>query len=638
MGQITIQSRLVASEATRQHLWMLMADRNTPLINQLLEQINQHPDFLTWRQKGKIPVGTVKQLCQPLRSDPRFSGQPGRFYTSAIALVDYIYKSWLTLQQRLQHKLNGQQRWLEMLKSDEELAEISGCSLDTLRQRAAKILQTDNPIHPEPSTLPKSGKRRKPKQTETSALSPNISQALFFAYRETEDVKIRAAIAYLLKNGCTLPEKPEDPQKFAKRRRKVEIQIQRLTEQLEGRVPKGRDLTNTQWLAALETATTTAPQSEAEAKSWQDSLLRESSNLPFPVAYETNTDLTWFRNQQGRLCVRFNGLGDHIFQIYCDRRQLHWFERFLDDQQVQKDSKDQHSSALFTLRSVRISWQEGKGKGKPWQIHRLALQCSLDTRLWTQEGTEQVRNEKAADIAKILTKMEDKGNLNDKQEAFIKRKQSTLDRINHTFPRPSKPLYQGQSQIIVGVSIGLEKLATAAVVDASTGKILTYRSIRQLLGNNYRLLNRQRQQQHHNTHQRQIAQRQGKRGLLSESELGQYVDRLLADAIVDLAKTYYAGSIVVPKLGDVRERVQSEIQARAEQVCPDLLSGQQNYAKQHRSAIHRWSYGRLIDQIQSNAKRTGIVVEDAQQPIQGTPQEIARALAITAYQDRLKMI
>jgi len=85
MSQITIQCRLVASEPTRQQLWTLMAERNTPLINELLAQMAQHPEFDTWRKKGNLPVGVVKQLCQPLRNDPRFSGQPGRFYSCALA-------------------------------------------------------------------------------------------------------------------------------------------------------------------------------------------------------------------------------------------------------------------------------------------------------------------------------------------------------------------------------------------------------------------------------------------------------------------------------------------------------------------------------------------------------------------------
>jgi hypothetical protein len=105
MSLITIQCRLVAKEPTRQQLWTLMAERNTPLINELLAQISQHPDFETWRQQGKLKAGIVEQLCQPLKSDPRFSGQPGRFYTSAIALVDRHLQILAQIQQRLQRKL-----------------------------------------------------------------------------------------------------------------------------------------------------------------------------------------------------------------------------------------------------------------------------------------------------------------------------------------------------------------------------------------------------------------------------------------------------------------------------------------------------------------------------------------------------
>jgi len=58
-------------------------------------------------------------------------------------------------------------------------------------------------------------------------------------------------------------------------------------------------------------------------------------------------------------------LSEHSFQVYCDSRQLHWFKRFLEDQQIKKNSKTQHSSSLFTLRSGRIAWQEEEGKGDP---------------------------------------------------------------------------------------------------------------------------------------------------------------------------------------------------------------------------------------------------------------------------------
>jgi IS605 OrfB family transposase len=258
--------------------------------------------------------------------------------------------------------------------------------------------------------------------------------------------------------------------------------------------------------------------------------------------------------------------------------------------------------------------------------------------LWTHEGTEQVRNEKAAEIAQTLTTMKEKGDLNEKQQAFIKRKHSTLARINNSFPRPSSPLYQGQANVLVGISLGLEKPATAAVVDAMTGKVLAYRSIRQLLGEKYKLLNRQRQEQHQNSSKRHNAQRQGAPNQFGESNLGEYVDRLLAKAIITLAKTYYAGSIVLPKLGDLRETIQSEVQARAEQKCPELVEAQKSYAKQYRSRVHSWSYGRLIESIQSQAAQAGVIVEEGRQSLTGSPQDKAKKLAIEVYNSRLQAI
>jgi len=615
-----------------------MAGKNTPLINTLLEQVGQHPEFEAWQQKGKHSSGAVKHMCESLRSDPRFIGQPGRFYTSAITMVNYIYKAWLASQQRLQRRLEGQTRWLEMLKSDTELVEASNCNLDTLRAKALEVLtqQTAQPDQPNSVTTQqiKGRKGKKPKDVITNR---SLTSALFEAYGETEDILICSAICYLLKNGCKTGNE-EDPDKFARRRRQVEIRVYRLQQQIASRLPKGRDLTTTKWLEMLAVASTTVPQDEVEAKSWQDSLLRKSSVLPFPIYYETNEDLTWFQNDKGRICVKFNGLSELTFEVYCDRRQLHWFRRFLEDQQTKRDSKSQHSSSLFTLRSGRIAWQEGKGKGEPWNVHHLTLYCTVDTRLWTAEGTEEVREQKATEIAEVLTRMKQKGELNEKQQAFVKREHSTLRKINNPFPRPSHPVYQGQSHIIVGVSFGLERPTTAAVVDASTSQVLTYRSVRQLLGDNYALLNCQRRAQQLNSHQRHQAQKQAAPNSFGESELGQYVDRLLAKAIVTLARVYQSGSIVLPRLGDIREIVQSEIQARAEQKCPNYLEGQKKYAKQYRQSIHQWSYGRLIENIQSQAAQAAIATEQGQQPLLGSPQEKARDLALFAYNSRIRVI
>ncbi|HEY9799297.1 MAG TPA: type V CRISPR-associated protein Cas12k [Leptolyngbyaceae cyanobacterium] len=541
--------------------------------------------------------------------------------------------------------------WLEMLKSDAELVEASGVSLETLRIKASEILAQLTPQSDTLESKPEKGKKRKKTKklkgseggcTERTLREASLYKTLFEIYRNTEDSLTCCAISYLLKNGGKINEQGEDVEKLAKRRRKIEIQIERLIEQLEARIPKGRDLTDAKWLETLLLATNNVPKNEREAKSWQDILLKKSSKLPFPVNYETNEDMTWFKNESSRLCVKFNGLSEHTFQVYCDSRHLHWFERFLEDQQVKRNSKNQHSSSLFTLRSGRIVWQEGEGKGDPWNVNHLILYCSVDTRLWTAEGTNLVIKEKAGEIAKALTNTKAKEDLNEKQLAYIKRKNSTLARINNTFPRPSKPLYQGQSHILVGVSLGLEKPATVAVVNGSTDKVLTYRNIKQLLGDNYRLLNRQRKQKHTLSHQRQVAQRLAAPNQIGESELGQYVDRLLAKEIVAMpsasfanAQTYKAGSIVLPKLGDMREQVQSEIQAKAEQKS-DVIEVQKKYAKQYRVSVHQWSYGRLITNIRSLAAKSGIVIEEAKQPIRGSPQEKAKDLAIAAYNSRQK--
>lgn len=436
-------------------------------------------------------------------------------------------------------------------------------------------------------------------------------------------------------------ERDEDPEEFTRNRRKKEIEIERLKDQLQSRIPKGRDLTGEEWLETLEIATANVPQNEKEAKAWQAALLRKSANVPFPVAYESNEDMTWLKNDKGRLFVRFNGLGTLTFEIYCDKRHLHYFNRFLEDQKIKRNSKNQLSSSLFTLRSGRIAWLPRKQQGEPWKVNQLHLYCALDTRMLTIEGTQQVVNEKSTKITETLTKAKQKEDLNDKQQAFITRQQSTLDRINNPFPRRSKPNYQGQPSIIVGVSFGLEKPVTLAVVDVVKNEVLAYRTVKQLLGKNYNLLNRQRQQQQRLSHERHKAQKRNAPNSFGESELGQYVDRLLADEIVAMpsasfanAKTYQAGSIVIPKLGDMREQISSEIQSRAEKKCPGYKEVQQKYAKGYRMSVHRWSYGRLIESIKSQAAKVGISTEMGIQPIRGSPQEKARDLAVFAYQER----
>jgi hypothetical protein len=89
MSIITIHCRLIAAEPVRRHLWHLMVDGNTPLVNDLIKQVTQHPDFETWQRRGTLPTRAVQALCDPLKAI--YPGQPGRFYASASLMVTYIH-------------------------------------------------------------------------------------------------------------------------------------------------------------------------------------------------------------------------------------------------------------------------------------------------------------------------------------------------------------------------------------------------------------------------------------------------------------------------------------------------------------------------------------------------------------------
>ncbi len=413
-------------------------------------------------------------------------------------------------------------------------------------------------------------------------------------------------------------------------------------------------------------AATTVPKDNKEARIWQDKLLTKPKSLPFPITFETNEDLKWssidkrfliwlifffsiknqfgfsllflrlssyLNSQRDRLFVKFNGLSQHRFQIYCDRRQLYWFQRFLEDQQIKKEGKNSHSSGLFILRSAQLSWREDKKKntGKPWNDNRLVLFCTVDTRFWSAEGTQVAREEKRAKILKTIDNMKKKGELTANQQAFVQKKHTTLAKLHNLFPRPSRKLYQGKENIVLGVAMGLSKPATVAIVDGNTGKAIAFRSIKQLLGKNYRLLNRQRQQKQALSRLRHKAQKRASDNQKGESNLGEYVDRLIAKAIVKLAKEYQASAIAVPKIEDMREIVQSEIKAKAEAKIPGYEEGQKKYAKQYRINIHNWSYGRLIENITNQASKSGIAIAEVKQSVRGSPMKNALSIAIAFY-------
>jgi hypothetical protein len=616
MSQKTIRCRLVAPESTRKAIWQLMAERNTPLVNEVLRQLPENPDFPKWQQRSKLPDLPVKRLIDSLKSDPRFCDQPVWYYISAQKQVVYTFRSWLSLQKHKQWKLEGKRRWLDILQPDTELAENAKCNVEALRSAANRILKKVD--------------------------DPDPFKLLLKEYGTSKSTKRQCALAYLLKRDAKLEPEDEDLEKLDQRRSKAEIQIKRLETQLKASLPKGRDLTGQIQAEALAQSVQSPPLDDDAYSAWHASLTKEPAIFPFPIIYETVESLVWSKNSKGRysVCFQGQGTGTHTFTIDCDKPHQHWFKRFWVDQETKRSGGDRHSAGLFTLRSARLSWITSKkhqGEPEPWNRYYLSLSCTVDTALWTQEGTQTVIQEKAVVTASKLQSMQEKESLNKNQQGYVRRLESTLNRLQTPYPRPSRALYQGRSDILLGVSMGLDKPATVAVANALTGEVLTYRSTKQLLGEQYPLLQRARSERAKVFHQGHRQRRKGGKRVNQESNLGKHVDRLLAKAIVEVAQQYQAGSIVLPDLAHIREIVEAEVKQRAAQKVPDFVDGQKQYAKAYRTQVHQWSYHRLQDAITSKAGQSSIAIEVAKQDYSGSPQEKAKSLCFSGYEHRLAL-
>lgn len=720
MPEITVRSPLATSEDTIRFLWQLTAEKNTPLINELLMLVKRHSDFETWRKRGTLPDKAIQQICKPLREDSRFAGQSGRFYTSAEKTVQRTYESWLAPHKDKQAQLDGKRRWLKAVESDAQLAEICNASSETIFAKAHEILEliSASSVSTTSTTSLEQAKttgKSKKKQEHNSLMGK-----LFELLDATDDPINRRATIHLLKHGGKVNEQ-EDLEKLSQRLARKRKEIQRLEEQLQARTPKGRATTADEaehrllqaislpnhpgLMLAFSLAWTLfcnpahSPRYELfiftyllkrvcqfeearvyfEFLDWEENFTYSRVNLtrcpnpiPYPILFGAQDLVKWPRNDKGRICLSFNGLAkDHLFEVRCDRRQLPLFELFLEDWQTlqAKENKGQYSGSFLLLREATLLWRELKPKQivkkkkkvdlltesqdehqaadeliqqaneqdvAPWKRYRLELHCTFDTDRLTIEGTERIRQEKLASRNAEIEDRSAKNNADRSQDSSLKReqgKQTTLANSKH-FRRSQRPLYRGNSDILVGVSFSLTAPAVAAVVQGSTGKTLTCRSTRQLLGENYELLNCQQQKQKKHDQQRRKNQQKGKFKQVSESELGVYIDRLLAKAIISLAKQYQAGSIVIPDLKGLRERIQSELEAKAERKIPDDREAQRQYAKQYRKQVHRHSYHRLAKNIQSQATKIGIQVEVGDQPFQGSPQEKAKDLAIVTYHTR----
>ena len=346
----------------------------------------------------------------------------------------------------------------------------------------------------------------------------------------------------------------------------------------------------------------------------------------------------------------------HRFEVFCNKRQLHWFQRFYEDYELHRQNKDSFPGGLITLRSASLVWKEPKEKNKqqmkPWLENKLYLHCSADTTLWTKEGTDKIRQQKITKTQQKIDKWQKEATLSKNQQQKLTANQTSLSRLE-TFDGFSRPTGRNAVQdpsIIMGVSIGLQEPVTVSIINVPSGEILYTANTKQLLSKpikqkpkqgkkakkhtQYELFLKRRKEQQENDDKRQQAQKRFADNSFGESELGKYVDRLIAKAAVEVAVRYRASSIVLSDLKNVRQILDSEIQARAEAKIPGCKKAQKLYAKNYRKDIHRWSYARLCNSISSKALNEGIPIERDRQEASVAPEIQAQELAMSAYLNR----
>ncbi|SRR5579883_3333287 len=624
-------------EDIRRIVWYEMTQKNTPMIVQLLKDVSEQPEFEANKEQGNITKKEITELRKSLIEDLAWSKQSGRLGSSADNLVNIVYSSWLTLYKQRKRKKEGKEYFLNnILKSDFELVEESNCDLQTIRSKAQGILDEPKSFLIKKSINNKNKKKQNSKTEEKidEDDSKNITDILYEIHKETNDILTRCAVSYLLKNNNKISDSEEDIEKLKERRAQKEVEIKRLERQIrDTRLPNGRDITGKIYTEAFDNLINQVPQSNEEYANWIANFLKKISSLPYPINY-LYSDLTWYKNDADKIFVYFNGWHDYHFQIVCDKRQRHFFERFLEDYIAYKESekgKEKLSGSLITLRSVQLLWQPGEGNGEPWNVHKLALHCTYDARLWEAEFTEEVRQKKIDQKQEQVIKARENGKLDESEERKLKKNESSLSRLNNSFIRPSKPVYQGQSNIVIGVSFHPVKLATVAVVDINTKQLLICKKIEQLLGDAFHLLSRRRRQQVHLSKERQKAQKKDAPCNVGESRLGEYIDRLIAKRIVEVAKQYKASCIVLPRLKDMTEIRTSAIQAKAENKFPGNVEAQKSYVREYNWQIHHWSYNRLQKSIKSEAAELKISIKFGIQPYYNSLEEQARDLVFSAY-------
>jgi hypothetical protein len=271
---------------------------------------------------------------------------------------------------------------------------------------------------------------------------------------------------------------------------------------------------------------------------------------------------------------------------------------------------------------------------EPWNTNQLYLHCAIETKSLTAEGMREIQQQKTQKVNNTLAKQSTNTDPSLDQQQSQRKNQTSLALLNRSLPRPSRPLYQGNPQIIVGLIFDPVRPIYLAVVDVTTGKTITCHSTKQLLGVKYPKLSEYRLKQHQNSNLRRKHNQQGLFHQPTESTQGEYLNRLLAKAVIQVAQEFKAASIALPPIKNNIEKIQSNIEADFEEKLPEDVGTQKKLTRKTSVVIHKWSYHSLSKYIRSNAAKLDIAVETVCLLSPGTPPQQAAEIAISAYNSR----
>jgi IS605 OrfB family transposase len=442
----TVEFLLCTCIKTRESLWNLFLEYSL-LINYLIQEVISDNRFEDWRKQGKITRQVLKEFCEKaketllvfwwkwfckIQTDQQTDDRPlkaevldlwfislvdhlvcqrailpSRFYTSAILLVSYTFNSWFEVQKKLRLKISGKERWLQVVTQDLLLSENTDFSPEAILLRAEEILAQVEA------------------ELEQKKLEGNSHSKMSFLFKElgTEENELDPldfrAIAHLLKNSCQVNREEEDPDQLALRLEKKKVEIERLKERLESRLPQGRDVLGQYSEEAINRAIALPEDENFDA--WEQALSnhtadlsRQWKTLPYPLLFGSTDDLYWSweeseqtpvvqeadrqkpkrrrtrkrrKKSKRRITVRFKGKGlsQFRFSVYCDRRQHPVAEQFCTNYSTYKSLKDEKrfSLGLFALRSARLLWKEDRqnlNKKGFWELQNLFLKwfCCLN--------------------------------------------------------------------------------------------------------------------------------------------------------------------------------------------------------------------------------------------------------------------